>query len=145
MNNPRWTRFPFKGWREDTAASFIGLMLWLVLIASIAATGCTQLGGIVWPTTVKCLAMPSAALIEKVRVIVEQDGIAGVFSDAAVKALEDLARQYGPEAIVCVLHELIDAYTAPTGMQASPEAIARSSRAQNFLNEHEIVVQQPPE
>jgi isochorismate hydrolase len=92
---------------------------------------------------VKCLTTPTDALIAKVRVIVEEDGLAGVFSDKAVAALEDLARQYGPEAIVCVLRSLLDGYTAPTGMQASPEALARSRRVQAFLNDRDIEVQGP--
>lgn len=118
------------------------LLAWVV-VAVMAATSCTPLQNVIWPTTVKCLSMPSAELIAKVRVIVEQDGLAAVFSDAAIKALEDLARQYGPEVIVCVLHELIDGYSAPTGLQASPETMARSRRAQAFLNEQEIQVQEP--
>lgn len=118
------------------------LLAWVV-VAVMAATSCTPLSSVIWPTTVKCLSMPSAELIAKVRVIVEQDGLAAVFSEASIKALEDLARQYGPDVIVCVLHELIDGYSAPTGLQASPETMARSRRAQAFLNEQEINVVVP--
>ena len=119
------------------------LILAWVVVAVLAATSCAELGPVIWPTTVKCLTLPSEALIAKVRVIVEQDGLDAVFSAKTVAALEDLARQYGPEAIACVLRELVDVYTAPTGMQAPPENLARARRAQNFLNEHEVDVQTP--
>lgn len=40
-NNPRWHRWPFKGWREDTAVSVMGCVVWLVLIALLMwAQGC---------------------------------------------------------------------------------------------------------
>jgi hypothetical protein len=109
----------------------------LVLALSLAASSCKQLE-VHWPTAVKCLAAPSAAVVERVRVIVEEDGLDAVFSAKTVAALEDLARQYGPEVIVCILRDLIDAYTAPTGMQAPPERLAAARRSQAFLNEHDL-------
>lgn len=115
------------------------ILAWVV-IASLSA--CTTLKDIIWPTTVKCLTMPSAALVEQVKAIVERDGLENVFSDASLTALENLARDYGPEAVVCIIKELIDAYTAPTGMAAPPDKLAAARRAQDFLNEHEIVVQE---
>jgi hypothetical protein len=117
------------------------LLAWVV-VAVMAATSCTPLANIIWPTTVKCLASPSAELVAKVRAIVEQDGLDAVFSAATVKALEGLARQYGPEVIVCVLHDLIEAYTAPTGLQAPPDHMAAARRSQAFLNDREVDVRQ---
>ena len=114
----------------------------LMVAVSIAATSCTPLRDVIWPTTVKCLTTPASALVAEVRTIVERDGLDAVFSAASVDALEDLARSYGPEAVVCVIKELIDAYTAPTGMQAPPDRLAAARRAQDFLNERDIVVQE---
>ena len=116
------------------------LCLALVLAA---LTSCKTLGPVVWPTTVKCLSAPASELVAKVRVIVEQDGLAGAFSDDAIKGLEELARQYGPDVIACVLHELIDEYTAPTGMQAPPDRRAAARRSQLFLIEQQITTVNP--
>ena len=120
------------------------LTIHIVVAALIAATGCTTLKDVVWPTTVKCLATPAAAAVAEVKAIVERDGIENVFSGDSLKMLENVARKYGPETVVCIIKELIDAYTAPTGMQAAPEKMAAARRAQDFLNEHEIVVQESP-
>lgn len=114
----------------------------LAIAILLAAPSCSTLKDVIWPTTVKCLTTPATALVADVRRIVEQDGLDAVFSPAAVDALEDLARSYGPEAVVCVIKELIDAYTAPTGMQAPPDRLAAARRAQDFLNEHDIVVRE---
>ena len=118
--------------------TFLGVAMFSVL----ACSACSTLRDVVWPTTVKCLTMPSAALVERVKAIVDRDGIDHVFSAETLTALENAAREYGPEAVVCVLKELIDAYTAPTGMQAPPDRMAAARRAQDFLNSHEIVVQE---
>lgn len=118
------------------------MKLRIALVLLLAATGCTVLKDVIWPTTVRCLAAPSAELVERVSAIVARDGLESVFSEDTLTALENAARDYGPEAVVCVLKELIDAYTAPTGMQAPPENLARARRAQDFLNEHEIVVRE---
>ncbi len=107
-----------------------------------AAFGCTALKDVIWPTTVKCLSAPAADLVQDVKLIVERDGLDKVFSSHSLDMLEDLARSYGPEAVICVLKELINAYTAPTGMQAPPDRLAAARRAQDFLNEHDIVVQE---
>lgn len=117
------------------------ILAWVV-VAVLAATSCKTLGPVIWPTTVKCLSTPASAVVAKVRVIVEQDGLAGAFSDDAVKALEELARQYGPDVIACVLSVLIDEYTAPTGMQAPPDRVAAARRSQLFIIEQQITVQQ---
>lgn len=117
-------------------------MLRIVLVVLLAAVGCTQLHDVLWPTTVKCLATPSAALVERVSAIVARDGLDNVFSAETLQALENTAREYGAEAVVCVLKELIDKYTMPTGMQAPPENLARARRVQDFLNDHEIVVRE---
>lgn len=116
-------------------------MLRIALAIALAFSACTTLKDVIWPTTVKCLTAPAAALVEDVRLVVERDGIDKVFSSGSLDMLEDLARSYGPEAVVCVLRELIDAYTAPTGMAAPPEKLAGARRIQDFLNEHDIVVQ----
>lgn len=113
----------------------------LVTFVLLCVTGCKQLTPVIWPTTVKCLTAPSGALVEKVRVIVQEDGLNDVFSPKAVSALEDVARAYGPEAVVCVLKELIGAFTAPTGVEAPPDRLAAARRAQHFLNEQEIRVE----
>jgi hypothetical protein len=112
----------------------------VALAVLLALSSCSVLKDIVWPTTVKCLTTPAAGLVEKVQKIVEADGLGNVFSPATVDALEDVARTYGPEVVVCILKELIDAYTAPTGMQAPPDRLAAARRTQDFLNEHDIVV-----
>lgn len=113
------------------------------VIALCAATGCTVLKDVIWPTTVKCLAAPAAEAVERVKAIVERDGLDNVFSGESLTALENVAREYGAETVVCIIKELIDAYTAPTGMQAPPERLAAARRAQDFLNEHEIDVREP--
>jgi ATP-dependent protease Clp ATPase subunit len=117
------------------------ILAWVV-VAVLAATSCKTLGPVIWPTTVQCLSAPASAVVAKVRVIVEQDGLAGAFSDDAIKALEELARQYGPEVIACVLRELINEYTAPTGFAAPPDRLAAARRSQHFLNEQQIQVQE---
>lgn len=42
MDNPRWHRWPFKGWREDTAVSVIGVLVYGTLLALMlwALHGC---------------------------------------------------------------------------------------------------------
>ena len=112
----------------------------IALAVMIALSGCDTLRQVVWPTTVKCLTTPAAGLVEKVQRIVEADHLGNTFSPEVVDALEDVARTYGPEVVVCILKELIDAYTAPTGMQAPPDRLAAARRSQDFLNEHDIVV-----
>jgi hypothetical protein len=118
------------------------MKLKLALAALLALSACTTLQDVIWPTTVKCLTVPSAAVIERVKAIVDRDGLDNVFSAETQKALENAAREFGPEAVVCVIKELIDAYTAPTGMQSPPDRMAAARRAQDFLNDHEIVVQE---
>lgn len=126
----------------------LGCLRWRIflqaflLAATLAATSCTTLKDVIWPTTVKCLSLPAAELIEDVKRIVAVDGLSEVFGSQALAELEDLARSYGPEAVVCVLKELIDAYTAPTGMQAPPENLARARRIQDFMIERDIVVRE---
>lgn len=119
--------------------TFFGLAVVLVL----GCSACTQLRDVLWPTTVRCLTTPSAALVERVTAIVERDGLDNVFSGESLQALENVAREFGPEAVVCVIKELINAYTAPTGMQAPPDRLAAARRAQDFLNDHDIAVQEP--
>jgi hypothetical protein len=36
-DNPLWHRWPFKGWREDTAVSVISLVLLVLLVATLRA------------------------------------------------------------------------------------------------------------
>lgn len=107
------------------------------LIATVL-TGCTPLRDVIWPTAVKCLSAPAEALVDGVKDIVARDGFDNVFSGDSLSMLEDLARSYGPEAVVCVLQALLDKYTAPTGMAAPPENLARARRIQDFLNERSI-------
>jgi hypothetical protein len=111
-----------------------------MLLALFAATGCKTLGPIVWPTTVKCLATPSAAVVERVQAIVERDGLDAAFSQETLTALDNAAREFGPDIVACVLRELIDAFTAPTGMEAPPDRLAAAKRIQNFFNEHDLEV-----
>jgi hypothetical protein len=115
-------------------------ILAFVLVTLCAAASCKTLGPVVWPTAVKCLSAPSAELVSKVKVIVEQDGLAAAFSDKTLSALEDLARSYGPDVIACVLRELLDAYTAPTGMATPPDQLAAARRIQAFFVEHDLEV-----
>jgi hypothetical protein len=114
----------------------------LAVVLVLGCSACTVLKDVIWPTTVKCLTTPSAALVERVSAIVARDGLDNVFSAETLAALDNVAREFGPEAVVCVIKELIDAFTAPTGMQAPPDRLAAARRAQDFLNEHEIVVQE---
>ena len=114
---------------------------WIVaLVVVLACAGCDTLRTVIWPTAVTCLATPSVEAVAQVKAIVERDGIENVFSSETVGMLEDLARELGPETVVCIIKELIDAYTAPTGMEPPPERLAAARRAQDFLNQHEIVV-----
>lgn len=121
------------------------MILALVLSASLPTlAGCAQLKDVIWPTTANCLTKPSQALIEKVTSIVLRDGFQNVFTGESLTALENLAREVGPEAVICIIRDLINAYTAPTGMQAAPDKLAAARRAQDFLNDRQIVVQEKP-
>jgi hypothetical protein len=115
----------------------------LLLCALVSAASCKTLGPIIWPTAVKCFGAPSAELVAKVQAIVEQDGLEAAFSGKTLEALEDLARSYGPDVIACVLRELLDAYTAPTGMAAPPDKLAAARRIQAFFVEQQMQVPQP--
>jgi hypothetical protein len=33
--NPRWTRWPFKGWREDAAATVLGVLAYAAILLLI--------------------------------------------------------------------------------------------------------------
>jgi hypothetical protein len=112
----------------------VGTLVAGMLLAAFAAVGCKP-SHIDWPKAVSCFGTPSAELVAQVRSIVEQDGLD--------EALEDLARSHGPDVIACVLRELIDAFTAPTGMQSPPEKMAAARRIQDFFNEKQIQVPKP--
>jgi hypothetical protein len=118
------------------------MMLKVALALLIAAVGCTTLRDVVWPTTVKCLVSPSSSVLERVSAIVARDGLDAVFSADSLTALENAAREFGPDIVVCAIKEIIGKLTLPTGMEAPPENLARARRAQDFLNEHEIDVQE---
>lgn len=120
------------------------ILAWVV-VASLAAVSCTPLKDVIWPTTVKCFTTPSAELVAEVRAIVEQDGFEAAFSSATVGALEDVARRSTPEIVACILRELLDGYTKPTGMAAPPDDLARARRVQRFFIEHDIEARGPDE
>lgn len=120
------------------AGGFVACVTALVL----AAASCTTLRDVIWPTTVKCLTAPASELVADVTRIVQEDGLSDIFGPKALAELEDLAKSYGPEAVICVLKELIDAYTAPTGMQAPPERLAAARRIQDFMIDRDIVVRE---
>lgn len=113
------------------------ILAWVV-VAVLAATSCATLRDVVWPVAVKCLATPSAAVIERVKAIVERDGLAGAFSAETLQALDNAAREYGPDVIACVLRELLDGYTKPTGEEAPPDQLAAARRIQAFYIQHDI-------
>lgn len=116
----------------------------LVVAACLAATSCGTLKGVAWPTTVRCLAMPSEALVTTITSLVLADGVAAAFSDATVTALEDVARVYGPDAVACVLRQLIDSAYASKSMRAADGVkLAAAQRSQDFLNSHEMDVVTP--
>lgn len=117
------------------------LLATLLVCAALSCNG--QLPALIWPTTVKCLTSPSEALLTTVRSVIEQDGLAAVFSDATTAALEDLGRKYGPEAVVCVLSNLAAAYTSQKSMHVLPERVAAAGRAQHFLDSQEVKVETP--
>jgi len=102
-------------------------------------SGCVH-GPISWPAFVKCAAPISGALVSEVDVILAAGGDATELSAAAVAALEDLAVKYGPEALACVLGQLIDGWTAPASFQTAAEDSAKAARAQSFLNNHNVTV-----
>lgn len=114
------------------------LVLAWVVAASLAAVSCTTLRDVIWPTSVTCLAKPSAAVVERVQAIVVRDGLEGAFSDETLAALDNAAREFGPDIVACVLRELLDTFTAPTGMQAPPDRLAAARRVQHFMIEHDI-------
>jgi len=114
------------------------LVLAWVVAASLAVVSCTTLRDVVWPTSVTCLAKPSAEVVERVQAIVERDGLDAAFSQETLVALDNAAREFGPDIVACVLRELIDAFTAPTGMQAPPDRLAAAKRVQHFFIEHDI-------
>jgi len=89
----------------------------LALAVLLAATSCTTMRDVVWPTAVTCGAPIASQLFVDVRQIAEQDGLGAVFSDRSVSMLEDLALSYGPDTVACVLKELLDKF-APRGVDA---------------------------
>lgn len=114
---------------------------WRIVAIAISLTAipcCTTLRDVIWPTSVTCLAKPSAEVVERVQAIVVRDGLDAVFSSETLQALDNAAREFGPDIVACVLRELLDAYTAPTGMAAPPDQLAAARRIQAFYVEHDI-------
>jgi len=124
--------------KRYTATLFTALFAVLFTIKGLCA--CHTPMNVVWPQVVSCAGPVAASLMADVSTILSQDGSAAVMSADAIAALESLASKYGASVVVCVIEALITDWTLPNGVQVTAENMARSGRAQAFLNDHQITV-----
>jgi len=132
---PRKQANPLFGIDDDDVA-FSGLrsrllMPALLLVATaftFTLSACTQAGAI-WPAAAKCLP-DLEPVVADVRGVFERDDGAEL-SGKAVTALEELAKKYGPDAIVCAANELARGLF---GAGAAPTQAKVQFKARQFVS-----------
>lgn len=113
----------------------------IVMSLAFAFTACSG-QQVNWPSTLKCATPLTGALVQQVEAILNAgDGVN--ISDAAIAALEKLAKDNGPELVACIVEQFIENWMKPTGTAAPPPKAAAASRAQDFLNRKGITVVTP--
>lgn len=116
----------------------------LILIVLALTTKCTNVQAFIWPGEVRCTGAASISVLVALDDVISRDGLAAELSPEHAQTIEDIARETSAEATVCALSQLIDSYTSPVGMPPPPVYLARAGRAQNFLDDHHIVVTREP-
>lgn len=116
-------------------------LLAFTLSLAVILVGCASTKT-VWPNTVKCATPITGALVQEVEAILNAgDGVN--ISDAAIAALEKLAKENGPELVACIVEQFINNWMQPSGTAAPRPKAAAAARAQDFLNRKGVTVSTP--
>ena len=102
------------------------------LCLAVALAFTAALGGCVpdteWPKLAKCGAPVAGELYPTISQLLLQE----TSLDDAVKALEDVAIDYSPSVVACVVKFFVDQWTRP-GASQDPAKLAAAARGQQFL------------
>ena len=98
----------------------------------LATPGCNT--PVNWPATVKCATPITGALVQQIEGILMNGGNGMTIGDAAIAALEKLARENGPELVSCIIEQFISNTMRPGGPELTTSKAAATARAQDFLN-----------
>jgi hypothetical protein len=118
-------------------------LLALALAFTLVSHGCASFKNVIWPSTVKCAAPITGALVTEIEAILT-NGTGQNISDEAIAALEKLAAEHGAELVACIVEQFISKWMQPTGTQAPLPATDAASRAQDFLNRKGVTVLTSP-
>ena len=94
-----------------------------------------------WPATIKCAQPITGALVQEVEnILINGSGTGMNIGDAAIAALEKLAKEHGPELISCIIEQFITNTMKPGGAELSTAKASAAARAQDFLNRKGVVI-----
>jgi hypothetical protein len=121
----------------------------LALLLTLVPSGCATFGQTVWPSTVKCTAQVTGAIVPQVEDIL-RNGLGPSIDAEATSMLEKLAADNGAELVACVVQQLVSQWTQPTARALreveppSPNEDA-AARGHSFLKQKGVaVVAGPP-
>lgn len=109
------------------------MMCFLLALSLVSCTGSKH--PVNWPKVLECGTSVSN-IVGTVSRILLADGTPDMhtLTAAGESALNDLAREYGPGVVACVVKELVHDWTSP-GAAQSPLRAAAAARGANFLAE----------
>lgn len=94
-----------------------------------------------WPSTVKCAGPITGALVQEVEnILINGSGTGMNIGEAAIAALEKLAKEHGAELVSCVIEQFITNTMRPGGAELSTVKASAAARAQDFLNRKGVSV-----